>query len=329
MPTGNHGFMARACGGIAALAFCALAAAQAYPAKPIRLIVPSGAGGAYDVVLRAMAPFLQEELGEPWVVENRAGGGGIIGLEAVARAEPDGYMLVNGGVSQLVLNPLFVAKTPYDVDKDFTHIAMMGELVMALYVHKSIGVRDMKGLIEYAKANPGKVAYGSSGVGMSFHLAGEMLALRTGTLLTHVPYKGTAQALQDFFAGRLAMMFYPPAKPIMTNIQSGTIIPIAAMYEKRLSFLPDVPTMAEVGVGDLGVSGWSGISGPAGLPRPIVQRLNQAINKAMVRPEMDKAYESFTMQRPVVTPEQMTERIHREIEFWRAMIKKLGINPQF
>ena len=328
MPTGKHRFIPRACAAVAALAFCGLAAAQAYPAKPIRLIVPTGAGGAYDVVLRAMAPFLQEELGQPWIVENRAGAGGIIGLEAVARAEPDGYTLVNGGVSQIVLNPLFVTKTPYNVQTDFTHIAMMGELVMALYVHNSLRVQDMKSLIAYAKANPGKVAYGSSGVGMSFHLAGEMLALRTGTQLTHVPYKSTAQALQDFFAGRLAMMFYPPAKPIMANVQSGNIIPIAAMYEKRLPPLPKVPTMAEVGVGDLGVSGWSGISGPAGLPRPIVQRINQAINKTMVRPEMDKAYNSFTMQRPVVTPEQMTERIGREIEFWSAMIKKLGIKPQ-
>jgi tripartite-type tricarboxylate transporter receptor subunit TctC len=314
--------------GLAVLAFCGLAAAQAYPVKPIRLIVPSGAGGAYDVVLRAMAPLLQEDMGQPWVIENRAGGGGIIGLEAVSRAEPDGYTLVNGGVSQIVLNPLFVAKTPYDVQKDFTHIVMMGELVMALYVHKSLGVQSMKDLIAYAKANPGKVAYGSSGIGMSFHLAGEMLALRTGTLLTHVPYKGTAQALQDFFAGRLAMMFYPPAKPVMANVQSGNIIPVATMYEKRLPILPEVPTMEEVGVGHLGVSGWSGISGPAGVPRPIVDRINQAVNKAMLRPEMNKAYESFTMERPVVTPEQMTERIRREIEFWSAMIRKLGIKPQ-
>jgi tripartite-type tricarboxylate transporter receptor subunit TctC len=328
MSTGKHRFIPRACVGIAALVFCGFAAAQVFPAAPIKVIVPSGPGGAYDVMLRAMAPYMQEELGQPWIVENRAGAGGIIGLEAVARAEADGYTLVNGGVSQIVLNPLFVAKTPYDVQKDFTHIAMVGELVMALYVHKSLGVQDMKGLLEYAKANPGKVAYGSSGVGMSFHLAGEMLALRTGTQLTHVPYKGTAQALQDFFAGRLLMMFYPTAKPIMANIQSGNIIPIAAMYERRLPNLPDVPTMEEVGVGNLGVSGWSGISGPAGLPRPVVQRINRAMNKVVVRPEMEKAYASFTMQRALISPEDMSARIRHEIEFWSAMIKKLGIKPQ-
>ena len=313
---------------IAALAFalcCGAAAAQTYPSKPIRLIVPSGAGGAYDVIARAMLPYLYEDLGQTMVIENRTGAGGIIGLEFVARAEPDGYTLLQGGISQLVLNPLFVGKVPYDPMKDFTHIAMMGELVMGLYVHQSMGVGDMKGLIDYAKANPGKVAYGSSGVGQSFHLAGEMLKLRTGTDLVHVPYKGTAQALQDFFAGRLMMMFYPPNNVIMDRIKQGNIRPVAAMSEKRLANLPDVPTMEEVGVGNLGVSGWGGFAGPAKMPRPIVTRLNQAFNKAASRPEMDKQFQLMTMVPIHMTPEQTSEKIRRDIEFWTTMVTKLGL----
>jgi tripartite-type tricarboxylate transporter receptor subunit TctC len=320
--------MHKTCLAVLAALACSFAAAQGYPARPIRIIVPSGPGGAYEIILRAMSGLMQEDLGQPLVIENRAGAGGIVGLEAGARAEPDGYTLVNGGVSQLVLNPLFVEKTPYDVMKDFTHIGVLGELVMALYVHKSVGVQDMRGLIEYAKANPGKVNYGSGGIGMSFHLAGEMLALRTGTQLTHVPYKGTAQALQDFYAGRVQIMFYPPAQPVLAQVKAGTIYPVATMYDRRLPQLPDVPTMDETGVGNLGVGGWSGLSGPAGLPRPIVLRINQAMNKVSLRPEMAKAYESVTLQPVRVAPEEMTARVRSEIQFWSAMIKKLGIKPE-
>ncbi len=304
---------------------CGAVTAQSYPVKPIRLIIPSAAGGAYDVIARAMQPFLNEDLGQPMVIENRAGGGGVIGLEFVSRAEPDGYTLLQGGISQIVLNPLFVGKVPYDTIKDFTHIGMMGELVMALYVHQSLNVSTFKGLIDYAKANPGKVAYGSSGIGQSFHLAGEMLKLRTGADLVHVPYKGTPQAVQDFFAGRLLMMFYPPNNLIMERVKSGLIRPVAAMSDKRLARLPDVPTFEELGVGNLGVSGWGGFSGPANLPRPVVMRINSAVNKASERPEILKAYETMTMQPLRTTPDEMTERVKREITFWTDIVTKLGL----
>jgi tripartite-type tricarboxylate transporter receptor subunit TctC len=195
-------------------------------------------------------------------------------------------------------------------------------------VHHSVPAKDLKGLIDYAKANPGKVNYGSSGIGMSFHLAGEMLAQKTGASLTHVPYKGTAQALQDLYAGRLQMMFYPPNKAILGQIQSGNIRPVATMNEKRLPQLPDTPTFGEAGVGNLGVTGWGGMVGPAGLPREIVNRMNGALNKAAARPEMAKAYETMTMQPDPVTPEQMGTQMKNEIEFWSAMVKKLGLREQ-
>lgn len=315
---------------LSALAFslsCGTAMAQSYPVKPIRLINPT-VGGAYESVARAMQPFLQEDLGQPIVMESRAGGGGVVGLEFVSRADPDGYTLLQMGVSQAVLNPLFVGKVPYDSVNDFTHIGMMGELTMALWVHPASGAKDFKSLIAYAKANPGKVAYGSSGVGQSFHLAGEMLKLRTGADLLHVPYKGTPLALQDFFAGRLLMMFYPPASVITERAKTGGIIPVAAMSATRLASLPDVPTFEELGVGNLGVSGWAGFSGPAKLPRPIVMRINQAVNKASARPEMAKAYEAMTMVPLRSTPEEMADRVRREINFWREMTAKLGIKPE-
>ncbi|MSQ50644.1 MAG: tripartite tricarboxylate transporter substrate binding protein [Betaproteobacteria bacterium] len=303
------------------------AVAQSYPAKPVRFVVPSATGGAYEVILRAMQPMLHEELGQALVIENKPGGGGVVGLEFVARADPDGYTILQGGISQIVLNPLFVGKVPYDTQKDFVHIAMMGELVMALYAHQSLEVNNLKGLVDYAKANPGKVGYGSSGIGQSFHLAGEMLKLRTGADFVHVPYKGTAQALQDFFAGRLLMMFYPPNGVIMDRIKKGEIRPVAAMSDKRLANLPDVPTFEELGVGNLGVSGWGGFSGPAKLPRPIVQRINQAVNKVSTRPEVVKSLDSMTMVPLRTTPEEMTEKVRREIAFWTEMVAKLGIKP--
>jgi tripartite-type tricarboxylate transporter receptor subunit TctC len=314
---------------LGALAVCCSSAfAQSYPTKPIRLIIPSASGGAYDVIARALAPFMSEDLGQPLVIDNRAGAGGIVGLEYASRAEPDGYTLLEAGISQLVLNPLFVSrKVPYDTLKDFTHIGLLGDLVMALYVHHSVNVDSLKGLLDYSKSHPGKINYGSGGVGQSFHLAGEMLKLKTGADLTHVPYKGTAQALQDFYAGRLQMMFYPPSKAVMGQIKSGNIRPLAAMSDKRLPNLPDVPTFDEAGVGNLGVSGWGGLSGPAGLPRQVVLRVNHALNKASARPEMAKAYEAITMQPIRGTPEDMTERVRHDIEFWKAMVTKLGIKP--
>lgn len=309
------------------LVMSASAVAQGYPAKPIRFIVPSATGGAYEVILRAMQPLLHEELGQALIIENKAGGGGVVGLESIARAEPDGYTLLQVGISQIVLNPLFVGKVPYDPLKDFTHIGMMGELVMALYAHQSLEVKDLKGLIDYAKANPGKVGYGSSGIGQTFHLAGEMLKLRTGGDFVHVPYKGTAQALQDFFAGRLLMMFYPPNNVMLDRVRKGEIRPVAAMSDKRLANLPDVPTFEELGVGNLGVSGWGGFSGPAKLPRPIVTRINQAVNKVIARPEVIKALDTMTMVPLRTTPEEMTEKVRREIAFWTEMVTKLGIKP--
>ena len=303
------------------------AQAQSYPVKPIRMIVPTS-GGAYDSVARAMQPLLLEELGQSVVLETRAGGGGVVGLESVARADPDGYTLLQIGVSQAILNPIFVGKVPYDTVKDFTYIGMMGELTMALYVHESIKAANFKGLVDYAKANPGKVAFGSSGIGQTFHLAGEMVKLRTGTDMVHVPYKGTPQALTDFFSGRLQMMFYPPTGLILDRVKSGGIRPVAAMSDKRLALLPDTPTFEELGIGNLGVSGWGGFSGPAKLPRPIVVRLNQAINKVSQRPDMAKAYDAMTMLPLRTTPEEMTERVRREVAFWTEMIGKLGIKPE-
>jgi len=199
---------------------------------------------------------------------------------------------------------------------------------MGLYVHESLNTGTFKGLVDYAKANPGKVAFGSSGIGQTFHLAGEMVKLRTGTDMIHVPYKGTPLALQDFFAGRLLMMFYPPTPLIIDRIKSGNIRPVAAMSDKRLAALPDTPTFEELGIGNLGVSGWGGFSGPAKLPRAIVMRINHAVNKVSQRPEMAKAYEAMTMVPLRTTPEEMTERVRREVAFWTEMMAKLGIKPE-
>jgi len=314
--------------GLGALVFATSAFPQPYPSRPIRWIVPTAAGGAYDVVARAVATQMAANLGQPIVVDNRAAAAGIVGMEAIARAAPDGYTIGTTGVSQLTMHPSIYAKLPYDTRRDFAPITMLVSLPLALWVHTSVPANSMAEFITYVKANPGKLNYGSAGIGHSFHLATELLSQRAGISMVHVPYKGTSPAIQDLLAGRIQLMFYPPTGPMISHIKDGRLRAIATASEKRLAALPDVPTFEEAGVREFDVAGWAALSAPAGTPREIVSRLNREAVKAVMSPEAVKIYEKMGFVQATSTPEELAGRIDREIAMWGALIRTLGIKAE-
>jgi tripartite-type tricarboxylate transporter receptor subunit TctC len=312
----------------AALSLSGTALSQAYPSKPIRWIVTSSPGGAFDLISRALSVPMATTLGQSMVIDNRPGAGGIVGLESVARAAPDGYTLVTGGISQLVLEQFFHDKLPYDSLKDFAPVSQNGDLAFALHAHQSLPVRSLRELIDFSKANPGKVFYGSAGIGHSFHLATEMLKQRTGADFTHVPYKGTSPGLKDLFVGRIQLMFYPASSQILSQIKAGVLRPLASASRRRLPELPDVPTFDEAGIANFSVATWTGLLAPAGTPREVITRLNGELAKAADSPAGRKGYEAISMLPNTSTPEEFTELIRRDLAQWGPVIKSLGIRPE-
>ncbi|MFM9971371.1 MAG: Bug family tripartite tricarboxylate transporter substrate binding protein [Burkholderiales bacterium] len=313
---------------LASAVLASSATAQSYPAKPIRMIVPTVATGAYDVVGRAIATPMSVSMGQPFIIDNRAAAGGIVGLEGIAKSVPDGYTLGITGVSQLTMHPSMYEKLPYDTRRDFTSISMLVNLVSALWINSSIQAGSFQDFIAYAKANPSKVNYGSAGIGHSFHLASELLSDRSGISMTHIPYKGTAPALQDLIGGNIQMMFYPPTSPVIAQMKAGKLRALAMVGDKRFKALPDVPTFDEVGLKNMEVGGWASLSGPAGLPREMVTRLNQEVKKAMAQPETIAIYDKMGFVQVTSTPEELAQKVEREIVMWGALIKRLGIKGE-
>ena len=245
---------------VLALAFCTGASAQ-YPSKPIRWIVASTPGGAFDLITRALSPAMLQLLGQPVVIENRPGASGIVGVDSVAKAPPDGYTVLTAGNTQLSLVRFTHVNLPYDPQRDFAPVSLIGDLLSALFVHSSLNVSTVKELIDYAKRNPNKLNYGSAGIGHSFHLATELFKQRTGTDLVHVPFKGTGPALQELFVGRIEVMFYPPSTQLMSQVAAGKLRIIG--IETRVPHLANVGTFAETGLANFEIPGWVG-SGAAG-----------------------------------------------------------------
>jgi len=310
------------------LAVCIAAQAQTYPAKPVRWLVPSAAGGAFDVLTRALAPQLSEQTGQPFVVDNRGGAAGLLGMEQGARAAPDGYTILTAGTSQLIFNQFFHAKMPYDPLKDYAPIALLADLPIALWVHTSVPVKTFRELITYAKANPNKLNYGSAGVGHLFHLATEMLSERTGIQVVHVPYKGVGPAMQEFFAGRIQLLFVVAQTPVMNQYRAGKVLPLVGGTDKRLPKLPEVPTFDEMGVPGMEMPNWIGVVAPAGTPREFINRLNREMIAATRSPAAVKTYEGMAMETVTTSPEQLAQKIEREIRTWGPFIRKLGIKPE-
>lgn len=308
----------------------AAAHAQSYPAKPIRWIIPFSAGGPTDVLARAIAPKLSESLGVQVLVENRTGAGGGIGMEALARSPADGYTIGMGHTGTQAINPHIYAKLAYDPLKDFEAITPLVSYVNVLVVNPNVPAKSVAELVAYAKANPGKVTFGSGGAGSTNHLSGELLKSVTGAPMVHVPYKGSAPALVDVMAGHVTAMF-DILVTSLPQIKAGKVRPLAVTSERRSEYAPDIPTMKESGVPGYTEAGselYFGVFVPAGTPRPIVNRLNAEMVKALQTPEVkdrmrQQAYSEWTL-----SPEAFEKFVKADYEKWGKIVRAAGIKPE-
>lgn len=295
-----------------------------YPNKPIRLIVPFAAGGTTDIVARIVANGLSQELGQTVVVENRGGGGGAIGAEALARSSNDGYTLGIATVSTMGTNPATNAKTPYDPIKDFTPITNLVNVPNVLTVNPQVPAKNMKEFIALLKANPGKYSYASAGTGSISHLDGELFKSVTKTSMVHIPYRGSGPALNDTLAGQVNAQFdnLPSSLP---HIQGGKLRALAIASPRRLASLPDVPTFAEEGLPEVNNVAWYGIVGPANTPPAVVKRIRDAAVKALQIPAVrDRLIESGSLI-DGNTPEQFAAQIVKELELRKRIAKEQNI----
>ena len=302
--------------------------AQDFPNKPIRIIVPYTAGGSSDYVARTVAAKLQENLKNPVVVENKPGGNAQIGCDYVAKSAPDGYTLLLAGLTTHAAAPALYKKLPYDTIKDFAPITNLIESPLVVVVHPDVRANTLREFVALAKANPGKLNYGSAGVGNTLHLAGEMFRMATGTDLVHVPYKGASQALGDLLGDRIQVMFDLPQTPL-ANIQAGKLRALAVTGSERLSLLPNVPTTAEAGVPAFTFGTWIGLVAPAGTPPAIINRLHAEIVKAATQPDVREAFAKMAMLvAPSESPEAFAKKIQAETERLAKVIRAAGIQPE-
>ena len=310
--------------GLAALLVAYAAAAQPYPAKPVRLVIPYPPGGGSDTIGRPLAHKLTESLGQQVVVDNRGGANGNIGMEAVARAAPDGYTLVFALSAQLAINPALYQKIPYDPVRDYTPITLLGAGGYILVVHPSLPVKSVKELVALAKARPGQIAYSSSGNGSGGHLAAELLNSMAGIRMLHVPYKGGGPALMDLIAGQVQVLFSTQLAS-WPHVQEGRIRALASSTAKRPASLPDLPTVAEAGVPGYDSGVWYGVLAPAGTSREIVARLNGEVARALNQPDYRKLLVSNTIEPIGSPPEQLAQYIKTELVKWAKVVKDANV----
>ncbi|MCW5258188.1 Bug family tripartite tricarboxylate transporter substrate binding protein [Verminephrobacter aporrectodeae] len=297
-------------------------AEPAYPTKPIRLIVPFAPGGSTDVLARLLAAALSPELGQPVIVENKAGAGGNIGGNYVAKSAPDGYTLLIAAAGPTVINPSLYARMPYDPAKDLRAVSLLIQEPNLMAVNPKIPAKTVPEFIAYAKSRPNEVSFGSPGNGSPAHLAGEWFKQLTGTTMAHIPYKGTGPALNDLLAGQIAMMIdNMPA--LWPHVQSGKLRALAVSTDKRTTTAPDVPTIAE-SVKGFSFGAWKGLMAPAATPPAIVERLHAATTKALETPELRKRLIALGAEPVGNTPAQFAAVIEAETASWAALLKLTG-----
>jgi tripartite-type tricarboxylate transporter receptor subunit TctC len=302
------------------------ALAQAYPTRPIRMLVPFAAGGTVDIVARLLGTKLAEQLGQQFVVENRGGAGGTIATAMLAKSPGDGYTLMTMHQG-LAFNAGLYANLPYDTLRDLAPIASVGATPNVLVVTEALPAKTLQEFLAYARANPGHIAYGSGGVGSAGHLSVELLQSLTGTKLTHVPYKGSGPALTDLIGGQIqAMLLTMPAA--MPFVKGGKVRTIATSGARRSPALPELPTIAEAGVPGYEYMPWYGVFGPAALPKPLAARLNQAINKTLAETEVRDRLAQLGLEIQAMTSEQFAELVRADVVRWGKIIRDLGVRAE-
>ena len=314
-------FLAGVC---ATLGFgAATALAQSYPTKPVRLIAPSGAGGPVDVIARQVAQGLTDTLKQQFVVENRVGAAGLIGTEFVSKATPDGYTLLFGFSGPLAIVPNLNPNTPYDPVADLAPISQVAAAPYVLLVHPTVPAKNVKELVALAKSRPGKMHFGSGGVGVGIHMAGELFSHVTGIKIVHVPYKGAAPAMTAVMTGEVDMMFNG-IPPTLGHIKSGRVRVIAVGSDKRTDLLPGVPTILESGI-DFSTEGWYGVVAPKGTPQTIIDTLHKALIKTMASAEVKASMKKLAVETSATTPAEFGKFIRSENQRWGQVIKAAGI----
>jgi tripartite-type tricarboxylate transporter receptor subunit TctC len=315
-----------ALGGAAAVAAVPLAAAEEYPGRAITLIVNFPPGGSTDAMARILREPLTQGLGGNIIIDNRAGAGGTTGAAAVANAKPDGYTLLLSVNSSLITNKFLQKNFPFDPRTAFAPITLTSDVALVLAVHPSLPVHDVRELVDYAKKNPGKLAYGSAGIGTMHHIMGELLKQKTGIEMVHVPYRGGAPLMQDLLAGNVKVSFntLPTALP---QAQAGLIRIIAVAEKARLPELPDTPTIDETIPGIINI-GWNGLLAPAGTPAAIIDKLNAVAVAALKTPEVIAKMKLQGLHAMSSTPAEFASLIAREVDYWGAIIPGIGIQPE-
>ena len=303
----------------------AVAYAQTYPTKPIRIVNPFSPGGSLDLVSRALARTMTAELGQSVFVDNRPGAGSNIGVELVAKAPADGYTLLAMQTS-LVINPSLMKQVPYDPVKDFEPISKISSYMFFLVVHPSTPVRSVQQLISFAKAKPDQLTYASVGVGSGTHLAAELFKSMTGVRMIHIPYKGSGPSIIDLVGGQVALSF--GSTSVLPHVQTKKLILLGVSGSQRSSFVPDAPTIAESGVPGYEVTGWNALFAPAGTPAPIINKLNQLVRQGLANPDTRTVMGAQGLDATTSTPQELGELIRSELAKWSKVIKAAGIKPE-
>jgi tripartite-type tricarboxylate transporter receptor subunit TctC len=301
--------------------------AQDFPSKPLRMIVPQPPGGGFDLTGRVVAQRLAEALGQPVVVENRTGAGTLVGTEAAAKAAPDGYTLVVGGFSNIAANVGLYKKLPYDPLVDLVPIGMVSSVGYVLIARKDLPQTSLKEIIDYARANPGKLTYASGGVGTGQHIAGAALASLTGVNMLHIPYRGAQPAYQDLLSGRVDLMF-DNASTAKGYVDAGQVKAYAISTAARWSSLPQVPTVNETGIAKMELEAWFGIFTRAGTPQPVLERLRAAMTQVMNSPEVAAGLGRTGNRILKMAPAEADAFVRHEVLTWSAEIRKAGISAE-
>ena len=317
----RHAFAAFACMLAAAPAF-----AQGYPARPIRMLVPFSAGGTVDIVARVVGAKLAADLGQPFIVENKGGAGGTIAAAMLAKSAGDGYtlMMMHQG---LAFNASLYSDLPYDTLRDLAPIALVGATPNALVVTHLLPVKTVQEFLAYARSNPGRIAYGSGGIGSAGHLSVELLQSLTGTKFTHVPYKGSGPAITDLISGQIqAMLLTMPA--VMPYVKGGKVRAIATSGARRSPALPDLPTIAEAGVPGYEYTPWYGMFGPGTLPKPLIARLNSAVNTSLAEAGIREKLAQQGLEVQSMTSDQFSGIVRADVARWGKIIDELGVRGE-